>query len=579
MKKIFYLILVTTLLISCEEFLELPPVDEISSNQFWNTRTDLENYMLQFYPLFPFNGHLGYIGHDAYSGGSDHQIDYVPENQLNGSRTIVTSGGGWDWRYIRSVNIFFENYSKALNNETFENIQHFVGEAHFFKAWLYFEKVRQFGDVPWFTKSMLMDSPELYNKRDLRTMVVDSILWHLDKAEANMKYLKDASGGSNRLSKEAALIFKSRVALFEGTWQKYHAGTPFGTPGANPNKYFQAAVDAVTELMTPSKYKVGIYNTGKPESDYSVLFTSNDLSSITEVVLWKRFSQTLKLTHNLPASVLANDEVCITNQLIMNYLQRDGSAYDYIDTGAGTKGIAFLTKIAEDCDPRLSQVISTPGAIMWTLGSTGYFTRPYLYASGSQLNITGYQLRKGLDIKVLTGSIAWNNTHETGMPIFRYAEALLNYAEAQYELGQPVDYAKSIDLLRARAGIPAFTVISDARRSYYADFGYPVSDELYEIRRERAVEFACEGFRFNDWRRWRAHNLFLNKRPKGFPYLATDYADYPNLVIKTDADGLVDPFQTVLPDGYQFNAGRDYLDCIPTNEITLNPELTQNPGW
>ena len=105
----------------------------------------------------------------------------------------------------------------------------------------------------------------------------------------------------------------------------------------------------------------------------------------------------------------------------------------------------------------------------------------------------------------------------------------------------------------------------------------PLSDELYEIRRERAVELACEGFRYDDWRRWRAHNLFKGKRPLGFPYLASEYA--AGLVVPTNAQGLVDPFKTSMANGYNFNEGRDYLDNIPTNEITLNPKLTQNPGW
>ena len=118
---------------------------------------------------------------------------------------------------------------------------------------------------------MLIDDPVLYKARTKRTEVVDSILWHLDRATEKLKLRKDATGNNNRLSKEVALIFKSRVALFEGSWQKYHAGTPFATVGAAPNKYFQAAVDAVTELQIPNKYTVGITNTGKPASDYNSL--------------------------------------------------------------------------------------------------------------------------------------------------------------------------------------------------------------------------------------------------------------------------------------------------------------------
>lgn len=583
MKKIlYYTIAMFILFTSCEELLDKPPVDEISNDQYWNTRTDLENYILQFYPrLYNFaSNHCLYIGDEAYRG-SDHLIVYTPEEQLNGNRTIVTTSTNWErpWEYIRSVNIFFENYQKALNNEILTNIKQFIGEAHFFKAWFYYDLLKMYGDVPWYTNSLQMDSEKLYKPRDSRTVVMDSILWHLDMAVENLNYLNDVNGGNNRLSKEAALIFKSRVALFEGTWQKYHAGTPFGTSGVDYNKYFQASVDAAEELMIPDKYDVEIYNTGDPDNDWGSNFNRNDLSSNKEIILWRRYDANLELTHNLPVSMLAHDEICITQQLINNYLNKDGTVYNYINVADTVKGIKFLSRIAADCDPRLAQIIDTPGAVVWTVGSIGYWEKPFFYESGTRLDITGYQCRKGLDVSVLDGSIGWNNTKETGVPILRYAEALLNYAEAKAELGQSIDYSISLDLLRSRAGMPDFAVISDPNRSTYGDYGYPLNDLLYEIRRERAVELALEGIRYYDWRRWRAHNLFLNKRPKGFPFLQSDYPDEPPLSLGVDSNGFLDPFKDILPNGYQFNANRDYLDCIPTNEITLNPQLDQNPGW
>ncbi len=584
MKKIILFIGVISLLVSCSNFLDKEPLDQISTDQYWKNAHDLENYTLQYYPNFPTaknisSGYTGAMGWDAFRG-SDHQIIQTPATQLNGTRTIVQSGGSWSWTAIRSVNIFFENYKKVI--ETPANIQHFIGEAYFFKAWFYFELVRQYGDVPWYSKSLQMDSPELYNPRTPRTQVVDSILWNLDKAVENLKFLKDADGGNNRLSKEAALIFKSRVALFEGSWQKYHAGTPFGTQGADPAKYFQAAVQAVTELMTAGKYKVGIYNTGNPMVDYNKIFSSTNLSANTEVVLWAKFDKTLTtLSHNFQQYVTSyTSQVSLTLELIKNYLGKDGNPYDYTTLSSATKGTAFLSKIATDCDPRLAQVIWTPGQVMWdNSGGRVLFTKPYLDKSGEVKNHTGFQLRKGADPTDPTagGAQGFSTACETGSVIFRYAEALLNLAEAQSELGITVNYATTINLLRKRAGMPDFKVQSDPNRSGYAAFGYTINDELYEIRRERAVELSCEGFRFDDWRRWRAHNLFKAKRPLGFPYLKSEYA--VSLVVNTDANTFVDAYQKILVNGYQFNEARDYLDCIPTNEITLNKGLTQNPGW
>lgn len=587
MKKIVSIAIAGILLLlgSCDDYLERPPLDEISSEQYWKTINDIENYTLQFYASFPtfktISFQTGTIGWDARRG-SDHQIILTPVDQLNGTRSIVQAGNGWNWGNIRAVNIFFENYGKV--KEMPENIKHFVGEAHFFKAWFYFELVKAFGDVPWYSNSLQMDSPELYDARTPRTQVVDSILYHLDKAVGNLRFLKDVDGGNNRLSKEAALIFKSRVALYEGSWQKYHAGTAFGTQGANPNKYFQAAVQATTELMTPGKYKVGIYNTGNPAEDYNTLFSSNDLSSNIEVVLWCKFDKTLSnFSHAFQQFITDfTDQISLTMGLVKNYLGKDGSPYDYMGLSATTKGTSFLSKIAEDCDPRLAQVIWIPGQVRWDNVDAGkeIFLKPSLDDPAlNSVNNTGFQMRKGANPKDPAAgfSSGINTLSETGAVIFRYAEALLNYAEAQAELEQTVDYSKSLNLIRQRAGMPDFKVITDADRRDYANFDITLTDELYEIRRERAVELACEGFRYDDWRRWRAHTLFEGKRPKGFPLLKSEYE--ADLVVFTDDNGLCDPFKNIMGNGYNFNEKRDYLDCIPTNEITLNSNLVQNPGW
>ena len=582
-----HLLLMAVVFIACTKNLDQPPQDQISNSQYWKTAQDLESYTIQFYALFPNFRTLGSIAPDFFLGnigrdavfGSDHQIMATPTPQLNGTRTATISGGNWNWTGIRSVNIFFENYQKV--NDVPDNINHFVGEAHFFKAWLYFEKVRLFGDVPWYTNSMLIDDPVLYKARTKRTEVVDSILWHLDRATEKLKLRKDATGNNNRLSKEVALIFKSRVALFEGSWQKYHAGTPFATVGAAPNKYFQAAVDAVTELQIPNKYTVGITNTGKPASDYNSLFNSTNLVGNTEVALWTKFDRTqATFSHNFQIYVTSStNQVSVTYQLVQNYLAKTGLAYDYGAVASTLKGSAFLNKIGTDCDPRLSQVIWIPGQTMWNnSGGTVLFTKPFLDGAGQRRNSTGFQLNKGVDPNDPTagGVQGFSTSCETGAVIFRYAEALLNYAEAKLELGQAPDYSTSLNLLRSRAGMPNFGVIADANRLKYADWGYSVTDELNEVRRERAVELACEGFRYDDWRRWRAHKLFLAKRPLGFPYLPSEYA--ANIVVPTNPDGLVDPFKTIIT-GYNFNVGRDYLESIPINERTLNPNLTQNPGW
>jgi hypothetical protein len=400
---------------------------------------------------------------------------------------------------------------------------------------------------------------------------MDSILWNLDRAIENMSLLKDIAGGNNRLSKEAALIFKTRVALFEGSWQKYHKGTPFATEGADPNKYFQAAVNAGTELMTAGKYKVGILNTGKPASDYNSLFNSTNLASNTEVVLWAKFDKTqTTYSHNFQQYVTwGTNLVSVTKELVLNYLKKDGTPYDYDAVAATTPGTPFLTKIGADCDPRLTQVIWIPGQTMWD-NSAGkvLFTKPFLDKTGENKNYTGYQMNKGVDPKDPPLAQLWVSILRNRCRSFGYAEALMNYTEA-LRAWSNVNYATSLNLLRARAGLPAFTVQTDANRSKYADFGYPLTDQLYEIRRERAVELACEGFRHDDWRRWKAHQLFKSKRPLGFPFLASEYSAGLCLV-----RWICSHLKLFSPDIISMQTG--LLDNI-NNKYWA--KLTQEPGW
>ena len=216
---------------------------------------------------------------------------------------------------------------------------------------------------------------------------------------------------------------------------------------------------------------------------------------------------------------------------------------------------------------------------MWDNNQYGknIFQKPYLDNSGEFMNTTGFQLRKGVDPLSDGSGAGFGGASQTGAIIFRYAEVLLNYAEAKYELDGNVDYSKSINLLRQRAGMPDFSTPQNLSAVEKIDYGYPVSDELYEIRRERRVELACEGFRSDDYRRWAAHKLFKGRRPKGYPFKADEWSE--PIVTPIDSEGFMDPFQKSIPNGYQFDEKRDYLNCIPTNEITLNPELQQNPGW
>jgi hypothetical protein len=571
MKKIIYIfsvLIIISSIYACEEFIDIKPQDQISADNYWRTATDLENYVLQFYADLPGHSGSGIISQDA---NSDNLISDTPDPLMNGERTTRT--GNWinEWRNIRGINVFFDNYQKC--EDDFEAYKHFLGEAQFFRAWFYFNLLKSYGDLPWYSKALTPeDEGELMLPRLPRTEIIDNILADVDGAILNLS--PRSNTGNLRINKEVALAFKSRVALFEGTWQKYHANTLFGTSGANPNKYFQACVSASEELMT-GNYEVGIYNTGNPDQDYYELFGLVNMSDIGEVLLYRSYNVDDGFGNTVQHFTTENpNRYGATFELISMYLSKDGTPYDYLGVADTAIGNAFLTNIADNCDPRLKSTVWIPGDLR-AARFDRYFDKPWIDQSAVRLCPTGFQVKKTSDPNSPVAGGDFANQSNTGYIIFRYAEVLLNYAEALYELNQTVAYDQ-LNLLRERVGLPDFFVNSQSTDPNAIDYGYTISDELYEIRRERRVELALEGYREADYMRWAAADLFKGKRPKGYPFDPNEFPEYnPPL----DGNGLIDYFANDLPDGYQFQKDRDYLTSIPQDELTLNPNLTQNPGW
>lgn len=544
--------------------MDRPPLDAIGPDNYWKTAADLENYVIQYYPSFPGHG-TWYNGYGYSILNADNAINNTPNIVLNGERG--STNGRWisDWTRIRSINIFFENYQKC--EDDFETYKHYLGEAYFFKSWYYFNLVNQYGDVPWYNTQLLPNQEEqLLRPRDPRTLVVDSILANLDKA---IEYLDVKTNvGNNRINKEVALAFKSRIALFEGSWQKYHAGTVFGTPNADPSKYFRASVEAAEELIN-GQYQVGLH------PDYYELFGMDDMSGVNEVLLYTAYSLEEGVYNDVQyATVNFPVRMGATWSLVSSYLNKNGEPYDLLGLAQNEKGNGFLSTLAEDLDPRFFATIWTPGALMVTR-SNQLFDKPLIDQVETQLNPTGFQIKKCSNPDSPGAGIGGGGSSETGYIIFRYGEVLLNYAEALYELDGTIAY-DVLNQIRSRAGMPEFSINSQSSDPDALDYGYPVSDELYEIRRERRVELALEGFRSKDYRRWAAHALFKGKRPKGYPF---DPGEFPNYQPPVDENGRIDYFQDRLPNGYQFREGQDYISAIPAEELTLNPNLEQNPGW
>lgn len=569
MKKItiyIFFILTGFTLSSCEGFIDLSPLDKISTDDYWHASNDLENYIVQFYP--------GLVGSEMVQFDAGNSDDLVYQNLsviLHGQRTPTTGNWIGEWTNIRNVNIFFDNYGKC--KDPFDQYKHYVGEAHFLRAWYYFGLLKKYGDLPWYSSALDIDDEEgLMRPRDSRILIADSILTDLDRA---IEYLNVRSAvGNLRINKETALAFKTRVALYEGSWQKYHAGDDFGTKGADPDKYFRQCVDAAEELIR-GDYTAGIYNTGNPDKDYYNLFGFDNMSAINEVLLYRAFNMADGLTNLTQHYVTErNTSKGATWDLVSSYLGKDGKPYNYLNASSGNKGNKFLTKIATDCDPRLSFTIWIPGDLM-SVAFNKYFSRPDLNEGLNWLCQTGFQPKKTSNPSSQGAGDPANHTSQTGYIIFRYGEVLLNYAEAKYELDGTIA-TEQLNLLRKRVGMPDFTVNAQATDPNRIDYGYPVSDALYEIRRERRVEMAFEGHREEDLMRWAAHKLFKDKRPKGYPF---DKSEFPEYSPALDGNGLIDYWADLLPKGYKFREKQDYLYSIPQDELTLNPNLEQNPGW
>ncbi len=563
-------ILLMNVFVSCSDFLERPPLDRIRIDDYWKTARDLESYIFQFYPGFPGHGAGNVDGYGYPVDDSDEVILGSPSEYLNGVRGITP--GRWiaDWRDIRAVNIFFDNYHKCQDD--FASYRHFLGEAYFFRAWFYFKLIQKYGDIPWISSELNTGSEELTQPRISRTVVVDSILADLGNATTFLDLRRTVS--NSRLNKEVALAFRARVALYEGTWQKYHAGTPYATEGADYRKYLQVCVDAAGELINGNDYTRGIYSTGQPTGDYYQLFGMENMSGTNEILFYRAYNASDGLRNNVQTlTTNLTGGRGVTWELVSSYLGKDGKPYDYLAMAGSLKGSEYLDKLAEDIDPRLHATVWMPGDLRWS-SPEFHFDKPSLDQVGIGLNPTGFQLKKCSN-PYASGTNAAGGNSETGYILFRYGEVLLNYAEARYELDGQIAQ-QELNLLRVRVGMPEFKAVPRLSDPNPIDYGYELSDALYEIRRERRVELALEGYRTEDLKRWAAHYVFKNKRPKGYPF---DRTEFPNYNPPLDENGLIDYFQHLLPDGYQFRENRDYLDPIPIEELTLNPALKQNPGW
>ncbi|MDO5971944.1 RagB/SusD family nutrient uptake outer membrane protein [Flavivirga aquimarina] len=566
MKKIFYFLTICSVLslVSCDDdLLERTPLDEISEPEFWKTTSDLELYANSFYNKLPGWSGVGFGSAQMPDVGTDLGMGTGISSRLHGTQGIPTSNTNslWSWDEVRQVNYFVSNVSKAEGLEA--DINQFTGEGYFFRAYFYYDLLKKYGDLPIYEEYFdNLNTDALYRARSPRNEVADFMLADLDKAISLLKPKSELV--APRVNKEAAQLLKATIALYEGTWEKYHNGTAFGVAGSTGTTYLEQAADAAKDLID------GGTRTLNPS--YGDLFNQTNLSTNSEIILWKEYDFVgLGNSFGNDAQLSWPNNFSYSLDAIRSYLCIDGlptseSALPTDDT--------MLANIETNRDPRLAETLMVPGdvTVVNIDGSMTYWTEPTVGES-----VGAYESQK---YRITTLDASTNDySRNTAKIIMRYGEALLIYAEAKAELGTITqgDLDISINKLRDRAGMPDLTLnpITDPN---WPDYGHTLTPIIQEIRRERVVELMNEGFRLDDLMRWRAHNLFVGKRPKGAYYETLIYNVAQNLAV--DANDYLDPYSVDLASGYGFDPDRDYLLAIPSEELVLNPNLEpQNPGW
>lgn len=544
-KYILFLTVLSIIMTACnDDFMDKLPQTEITAEKFFNTPEDLNTYINGLY-----NESLLYIRNNcdneafsdniAYRGTTSDEYTMLKGNY---SKETAPKWGKEDWEALRSVNVFLTNSVKAVGSET--EIKHYIGIGRYFRAVFYIDKLQKYSNVPWYNKPLRTDDPDLYKPADSRTLVVDSIIADLEFATAN---IKTDIGNRTTITKYAAQFLLARFCLQEGTTRKYRKELNlFNTA----NAFIEKAAQVAQDIMESKKFNI----TGKGSDGYSALFTSADLSSNNEIILMGEY--TLGAGDGNSSFYGLYGESGLSRTLMESYLMKDGSRF----TEQPNYDKKEYTDIFVDRDPRLCATFAYPG-----------FSKP---ASSSpyyvHIKVGGYEAIKYYPRSIETlGSNTWRGCYND-LPVYRYGEVLLIYAEAKAELGTLTqeDLDISINIIRDRVDLPALNLaianndIDPIQAAQYPNVSGTNKGVILEIRRERRVELALEGNRLQDIHRWAVGEL-LAKAPQGvyisglgaYDVTGDGIPDYAFLASKNDESPIAD-----LPADQRENLTIYYLD-------------------
>lgn len=549
------------LLCSCEKDLGLFPQDKYSEPTFFQSAGQFELFANQFYFSLPSSG----AGLDVRS---DILVDWSENTISNGSYSPEPNSDQWKSPYINIRNTTYLLEKAILVPDLAEQISEYVGEAHFFRAFAYFELLRYYGGVPIIDKVLDLDDTELlYGPRNSREEVVDHILKDLDKAISLLPKEKDiAEGKKGRVSREAALSFKGRIALFEGTWRKFR--------GQNGDELLDLAIAATGEVINGNQYVIFDRRDVLGEESYRYFFLldkgKSNVAGLTkadqqEYILTNRFDADIR-----PAGTSsAHKYPSVTRKFADLFLCTDGLPIDKSPLFAGRETVESEY---ENRDLRMTNVLQKPFTRFWANNPPEYnrnWNDPFAGGNIYDINFgnttrTGYYAVKFRVEVASPFGVDW--------PVIRLAEVLLIHAEALFEKNGSITDQQldlTINKLRERAGLPALT------NTFVSANGL---DMRTEIRRERTIELFLEGFRFDDLRRWKNAETEMPMALKGVLWRDTQYATdsrWSNIDFPQDETGSI----IIEPTNKRKFEEKHYLLPLPTRQILLNPNLEQNPGW
>ena len=577
---------------SCSDYLDKKPLDSNSDETNWTSESSLENFSWKFYGYFSEMSYGSGWTRGQYHGETLTD-DYSTESFTEFTKNVPNSASSWNNPYdrIREANILLARVDRIPNlSEAAAN--HWRGIARFFRALYHFDLVKTYGDVVWVDTEIDFSKQENVTRaRDSRVTVMDNVVADLEFAVNNC--YDPSKAGENTVNNMVAAALLSRVALYEGAWEKYH-----NVSGGHPDTFYAKAKEAAGKVIASGLYDIS--------DNYKTMYTSLSLAGNKEVLLYKIYTLANvnggKVTagHTQYGYVVTSTATWgLTKSAVENYATDSGlpihMATSYDD--------ATMEGIFANRDARLGATVTTTVLPVIKLqydnginSTTGYWTTKFVdWSKKSEYENLG----------------TWNGpSNDTDGPIFQYSEVLENYAEACAELGQitQADLDKSVNLLRTKHGqIPALTLVGTDGcavngTTITKDAKDPAANVLLqELRRDRRSELMADGFRHDDLMRWAlGKNLDTKENPAGYVGVSQDALKaYSGTVDGADWDAVVSNNFFVNINGKPYKSpyntsaaaagtgstvdrvwnDKYYLEPIPSGQSLLDPNLGQNPGW